>query len=285
MAARITSKRVCGALALSAALIAGAVFPAAGKASPFDPSGVIKVLRKPPHTHMAASRSDNWFGYNQGLLQSGGRLVNSITARWTVPRATQHQRGKAEQSATWIGVGGGCVDAGCKATDPSGLIQTGTEQDISSSGAASYSAWWELVPVPSVTINNMTIKPGDRMYASVAEAVPNTELWTITLQDISRNEHFSTTVPYPSSHATAEWIEETPLEIGTSGTGISSLPKLRAARFTGATVNGKPAALKPAEEIQLYAGSKRIGTPSAPDPARTGFRACAWVKRCPAPRG
>jgi len=133
MAAGSTSKRVCRTLALGAALIAGAVAPAASEASPFDPSGVIKVLPEPPHERLAANRSSNWFGYNQGLLQEGGRPINSITARWTVPRARQHHRGQAEQSATWIGVGGGCIDPGCVTTDPTGLIQTGTEQDVRSS--------------------------------------------------------------------------------------------------------------------------------------------------------
>jgi hypothetical protein len=201
-----------------------------------------------------------------------------------VPRASQHHHGQAEQSATWIGIGGGCIDAGCKATDPTGLIQTGTEQDVGSSGAASYSAWWELVPAPAVTIGKMTVKRGDRMYASVAEAVPDSEIWTITLRDLSRHERFSTTVPYPSSHASAEWIEERPLGIGSGGAGLAPLPKLRATPFTDATVNGEPAALSPSEEVQLYSRSMRIGMPSVPDGARTGFAACTWVRRCPAPR-
>jgi hypothetical protein len=41
------------------------------------------------------------------------------------------------------------------------------------------------------------------MHASVAEAVPNSNVWVITLQDVTRNETFSQTVPYSSSHLTA----------------------------------------------------------------------------------
>jgi len=37
-----------------------------------------------------------------------------------------------------------------------------------------------------------------------------TDLWTITLQNVTRGESFTTTVPYPSTRLTAEWIEETP---------------------------------------------------------------------------
>lgn len=49
------------------------------------------------------------------------------------------------------------------------------------------------------------------MHASIAELVPDSNLWTITLEDVTQNETFTQTIPYPSTHATAEWIEETPL--------------------------------------------------------------------------
>jgi hypothetical protein len=53
----------------------------------------------------------------------------------------------------------------------------------------------------------------DHMHASIAETVPNSNVWVITLQDVTRNETFTQTVPYSSTHMTAEWIEETPLII------------------------------------------------------------------------
>lgn len=83
-------------------------------------------------------------------------LFNSITGDWTVPTVTQHTAGQAEASSNWIGIGGGRVDSGRTVTD-STLIQTGTEQDVDSTAAASYSAWWELVPAPSIAISNMTV--------------------------------------------------------------------------------------------------------------------------------
>src|SRR5579885_994165 len=64
-----------------------------------------------------ASQSTNWFGYNQGALDHGARLFRAIAADWTVPRATQHRRGQAESSSDWIGIGGGCVNSGCSASD------------------------------------------------------------------------------------------------------------------------------------------------------------------------
>ncbi len=227
------------------------------------------------------NESSNWFGYNIGTVERGGTLFNSVTGDWTVPTVSQHTHGQAEDSSDWIGIGGGCADAGCTVGDET-LIQIGTEQDVSATGQASYSAWWELVPAPSISIS-MTVNPGDHMHASVAELVPNSDVWTITLQDVTRNESFTQTVPYPSTHLTAEWIEETPLLIGTDA-GFASLPHLTSPAFDLATVNGQPANLNSSEEIDLIdSNSNVIGTPSAPDPDADSFNACTWATSCSAP--
>jgi hypothetical protein len=225
------------------------------------------------------NQSSNWFGYNQGSLEKGGTLFSSITGDWTVPTATQHTAGQAEDSSDWIGIGGGCVDAGCTVGDNT-LIQTGTEQDVDANGNTSYSAWWELVPAPSISITNMTISPGDHMHASLSEVVTGSNLWTITLQDVTRGETFTQTVPYSSTHLTAEWIEETPLLLGTNA-GFASLPNLSNPAFSAATVNGQSAGLNAAEEIDLIdSNGNVIGTPSAPNAAANGFDACTWATTC-----
>jgi hypothetical protein len=222
------------------------------------------------------NHSSNWFGYNQGTLEKGGKLFSSIAGDWIVPTATQHTKGQAESSSDWIGIGGGCVDSGCNITD-STLIQTGTEQDVSSSGQAAYSAGWEGVPAPSITIS-MKVAPGDHMHASISQAAP--ELWTIKLQDLTRNESFSMNVPYSSTQDTAEWIEETPLVLGTNA-GFAALPKLTTAPFTSAQTNGAPAGLVVPEELDLVDSSgKVIGAPSAPKSSGTAFDACAWAATC-----
>jgi hypothetical protein len=233
------------------------------------------------HIRANTNESSNWFGYNIGTVERSGTLFNSVTGDWTVPTVSQHMAGQEEDSSDWIGIGGGCVDAGCTVGDET-LIQTGTEQDVSATGQASYSAWWELVPAPSIAIT-MNVAPGDHMHASVAELVPDSDVWTITLQDVTQNESFTQTVPYPSTHLTAEWIEETPLLIGTDA-GFASLPNLTSPAFDLATVNGQPANLNSSEEIDLIdSNSNVIGTASAPDPDADGFNACTWATSCSAP--
>ena len=241
---------------------------------------VVHVVRPGLRAH--ANQSNNWFGYNQGTLEQGSKLFNAITGDWTVPTATQHTAGQDAASSDWIGIGGGCIDAGCNLTDAT-LIQTGTEQDVDSSGKASYSAWWELIPAPSLTISNMTVSPGDHMHADIHETVSGANVWSITLQDVTRNETFTQTVPYASTHATAEWIEETPLLIGTSP-GLSALPNLSNVPFDLATTNGAPAQLKASEEMQLVdSNQKVIGSPSAPDSDLDGFGLCTWATSCGVP--
>jgi Peptidase A4 family len=265
------------AATVALALTAAAVTAVPASAAPLSAHG--QLLHLAPGLRANANSSSNWFGYNQGALEQGGKLFNSITANWTVPAATQHTAGQAEASSDWIGIGGGCIDSGCTATD-STLIQTGTEQDVSSTGAPSYSAWYELVPAPSLTISSMTVSPGDQMHASVSEVVNDANLWTITIQDVTRNESYSTTVPYASTHASAEWIEETPLEIGTNA-GFAALPNLTNPAFSSGTVNGSPVKLSPSEEMDLTDSSGAvIGAPSAPNSAGSGFDACAWASSC-----
>jgi hypothetical protein len=248
------------------------------------PSAHGQLLRLAPHASVHANQSSNWFGYNQGSLEQGGKQFSSIAGDWTVPAATAHVAGQAEYSSDWIGIGGGCVDAACTVTDNT-LIQTGTEQDVDSSGRASYSAWWEVIPGPSLEITNMTVAAGDHMHASIAELVAGSNVWTITLQDVTRGETYSTTVPYSSTHLTAEWIEETPLILGTNA-GFAALPNLTNPVFDLATTNGAPANLQASEEMLLTDSSgKVIGAPSAPDSDRDGFSACTWATSCAAPGG
>lgn len=263
---------------IASVLVVAAALMASGSAAAATPVAHGQLV----HVRANTNQSSNWFGYNQGSLEQGGKLFTSITGDWTVPTVNTHTAGQDEDSSDWIGIGGGCVDAGCTVTD-STLIQTGTEQDVTG-GVASYSAWWELVPAPSISIS-MTVGPGDHMHASIAELVAGSNVWTITIQDVTRNESFTQTVPYSSTFLTAEWIEETPLILGTNA-GFAALPNLTSPVFDLATVNGAPANLKSSEQMQLIdSNSNVIGTASSPDSDADGFNACTWATSCAAPSG
>ena len=262
-------------LPLMAALVAASPVGPASAAGASTPAKSHRLI-----IPFGANKSNNWSGYNQGTVEQGSKLFNQISGTWTVPTATQHTAGQAENSSSWIGIGGGCVDAGCTATDAT-LIQTGTEQDVAANGAPSYSAWWEIIPAPSLTISTMSVSPGDTMHANIAELVPLTDVWTITLQDLTKGETFTQTVPYPSSHLTAEWITETPTLIGTSGTSLAAMPNLSGASFSSAETNGANAGLKASEEIQLVnTNGQVLATPSAPNSTGNGFTVCTYATSC-----
>jgi hypothetical protein len=284
MLIRSTARRATIAAAVLAASIVMGASLASGKVGVSgiaSSHGSLLHLVK-PGLGANASKSGNWFGYNQGSQERGTKF-HSIAGDWTVPSARQHTKGQSESSSTWIGIGGGCTDAKCTKGDNT-LIQTGTEQDVSAAGKPSYSAWWEIIPAPSSTIANMKVRPGDHMRASITEAPKGTEVWHIIIQNLTRHETFKKTVPYTSTYATAEWIEETPIVIGTNA-GLADLPTLSRTTFDRAKVNGKPAGLRAAERILLTASNgKVIGTPSGPDPQHNGFALCAWATTCRAPR-
>jgi hypothetical protein len=98
---------------------------------------------------------------------------------------------------------------------------------------------------------------------------------------VTENETFTQTVPYSSTHATAEWIEETPLEIGTNA-GFAALPNLTNPAFSKATTNGQPANLQASEALDLVdSNNKVIGSVSAPNATHDGFDSCTWTATCP----
>jgi hypothetical protein len=231
-----------------------------------------------------ANKSTNWSGYNQGSMALNNKMFNEVSGQWRVPTVTPHKAKEAEFSSTWVGIGGGCVDAKCQITD-STLIQAGTEQDVAANGTASYSAWWELIPAPSVTISKFKVGAGDLMSVDIKEATAGTNVWTITVKDVTRHETFTQTTPYSSSHLTAEWIEETPVAINGSNVSVGPLPKLSRVTMDKGTVNGANAALTAAEELQLVANGKTLLTPSRPDASADGFNDCSYATTCAAPTG
>jgi hypothetical protein len=225
------------------------------------------------------SQSNNWSGYNKGLLETGSRFT-SISGQWVVPTATPAHSGEAESSSSWVGIGGGCLETSCLLTD-STLIQAGTEQDVAANGKASYYAWYELIPAPSLQ-TPLAVAPGNTVSVTIAQTLP--EVWKITINNVSTGKSWSTTVPYPSTYGSAEWIEETPVTVGGGSAGFAAMPKLTTVRFDAATVNGANANLNSAEAMQLVdSKGKALATPSAPDAQHDGFNDCSYASSCPTP--
>lgn len=274
-AKRLAVLPVAAATATVALVAAASTTSPAAAAAGHRTVGVIRGA----HLGVNMSQSNNWSGYNQGVLETG-KSYHSISGQWVVPTATAAQPNQDEASATWVGIGGGCLDTSCTLTD-STLIQAGTEQDVNADGSRTYDAWYELIPAPSL-VTPLAVHPGDTVATSIVEGTPG--VWTITMTNATTGQHWSTTVPYTSSYATAEWIEETPITVGSNGAGLAAMPNLGTVSFSNATANGVNAGLKPAEAVQLIdANGNPLATPSAPNATADGFNDCTYAATCAAP--
>src|SRR5262249_9481589 len=121
----------------------------------------------------------------------------------------------------------------------SSVEQLGTEQDTSRSGAATYYAWWEMYPKPSVRITNMTISPGDSISASVTYS---SGAYTLQITD-NTNGQSSSILPQSGTfqRSSAEWVVEAP----SSFFGILPLANFGTATISQAqaTINGVTGAI------------------------------------------
>ena len=143
-----------------------------------------------------SSTSSNWSGY---AVHRSGLRFRQVSGTWRTPSAYCSQ-GEQTYSANWVGLGG------YSPSSPA-LEQIGTETDCSSSGYVLTSAWYEVVPAPSVTIN-LRVHPGDLMSATV-RVVGHTVM--MKLSDLTRHRSFTKTI-YSSliDVSSAEWIVEAP---------------------------------------------------------------------------
>jgi hypothetical protein len=150
-------------------------------------------------TSILSSNDTNWAGYIVASdIQNPQASVTSVSASWTVP--TVKISSQDTFSAVWIGIGGYFDDT---------LIQTGTEQD-SIQGQSEYSAWLELLPQNALTIDSITISPGDQITASIQLVDANTDQWSIYMKDLTKNQEYTARFFYASSQLSAEWIVERP---------------------------------------------------------------------------
>ena len=204
--------------------------------------------------------SSNWAGY-----AVAGGPYSSVGAQWTVPAVRASYRGSF--SALWVGIDGFTSSA---------LIQAGTEADYFN-GAAHYSAWWEILPAPAVTIRTLSVRPGDRMSVTITRV--SSGRWRIVVKD-ARSGSYATTRAYTGSASSAEWIEEAPI--------VSGRTTLLAAHstivFDHASLDGRNPGLVSLDAGAMIRRGFLVDTPSAPDADADGFALAEQATSPPRPR-
>jgi len=203
--------------------------------------------------------SSNWSGY----AKAG--TYTSATAQWVVPSVSATTN--SSYSSAWVGIDG---------FNNSSLIQTGTESDYYS-GAAHYNAWWEILPAAETRINSITVHPGDVMTASITKG--SGSLWTITINDTTDNQSFTTQQSYSGPGTSVEWIEEAP----TVGGRVATLAHYSSPdTFDPGTANGGNPGLTAADSGAMVQKRAQVSTPSNPDGDTDGFN-MAYGSTAPAP--
>jgi hypothetical protein len=143
-----------------------------------------------------SSQSSNWAGY---AVHRNGVSFSKVIGAWRQPDATCLP-GQPSYSAVWVGLGGYNVISDA-------LEQIGTEVDCNASGKVSSSAWYELVPAASQTIN-LAVHPHDDIVASVKVLGRKVQLM---LDDVTRHRSFAKTLQASVVDvSSAEWIVEAP---------------------------------------------------------------------------
>jgi hypothetical protein len=217
----------------------------------------------------STTQSTNWSGYVvTGSL--GG--FTQVAATWTVPAVSCPGSGDTA-SATWAGIGGYQV------IDQT-LIQAGTEQDCSG-GSAGYSAWWEGYPLPSTDLSSSSypVQPGDQITVTIDSSLGL--LWTFAIQDLNAGWTFSKTTPFVSAGQSAEWIEEAPLSISTSGTAQATLSNFGRVSFSALAADGKSPGLTSSDSIVMVNSSDAVqAQPSAPGSGGDSFDVCYGSGAC-----
>lgn len=244
----------------------------------FTCAGLAFAFAIAPPALADTTRSVNWAGY---AAHGSGTSYRSVQGSWVQPAATC-VRGAPTYSSYWVGIGG------YRSTSQA-LEQVGTEVDCSSLGKVSSSAWYELVPAPSMPVR-LAVRPGDAMQAAVSIRGKSV---TMTLNDVTQGEGFSKTVRASALDlSSAEWIVEAPSEcIGANSCQTLPLANFGSAMFSSASAqssSGRAGGISSpgwqTTKINLRPASRRfivntgsgpalgIATPSALQPGATGFK-------------
>ncbi len=178
---------------------------------------------------VSTEKSLNWSGY---IAHEG--YFTTVSGSWIVPTVKSSSILAAD--ATWVGIGG---------VENKNLIQAGTQAVADLDGTVSYEAWIEGLPDASKHVP-LSVHAGDYVTVSLVETSPG--LWSITMKNNTTGKTFETSMPYASSHSSAEWIQEMP-----SGNVAIALDSFDSVHFISgsATKNGKVVTPKEAKAKAL----------------------------------
>jgi len=268
---------VIGTAALAAsALTAGmvAALPAATAASGPPAAGTVRLtgsMRADPALHyrtmLARSRtlkagtvsSSNWSGY--AITAKSGQTIRRMQALFTVPNVNcaKSKLGSSGEAvySDWVGLDGFTTDT---------VEQTGVGAECASTtGPATYFAFYEMFPNPGVTFTG--INPGDAIVVIVQKLSTG---WELVLQDRTTGGNISTVQPCPSGStckdANGEEITEdfngsVPAGFTLADFAVDSQTDLQATSGSGRNGSLGSGALWTSTTVDMVNGADHMATP------------------------
>jgi hypothetical protein len=199
-----------------------------------------------------AQYSNNWSGY----LEQGNSYYR-ISAQWEIPAVAPQGTG-VQANSTWVGIGG---------FNTSGLFQIGTS-DLYDNGQLYYNAWVENLPSQQTEqLLPLTVSPDDFVSAQIWLVNYYTSTWGFSLTDDTTGQSVNGTETYTGSQASAEFIEEAPMDGQTQQ--ILPMAPYQTFSFYNADVNSSWQSLDPSQEFIVK--SPVASVPSAPNAQSDSF--------------
>jgi hypothetical protein len=174
--------------------------------------GAVPVATASAATDVQQASSENWSGYVVGDSDQS-TTYKTVTGSWVQPAATCKASDDGTYAAFWVGLGG--------ADGKTALEQDGTEANCSTTGVASYYAWYELVPKAPVKVD-LAVHAGDHMTATTTV---DGHAVTETIDNDTTGQSFTKTLTMNSPDtSSAEWITEAPSQCEGSVSDCTALP-------------------------------------------------------------
>jgi hypothetical protein len=202
----------------------------------------------------------NWSGYANDNTKKN--TYSKVSGDWTEPAITCPTK-EFQVAVFWVGIDGFTS----KTVEQDGTLAECYE------GTAFYFTWWEMYPTNDIQAVGTTVKPGDKIAASVVRTGTSYALKvtdsTTSGNNLSETETCAAATCVDSS---AEWIAEAPGGLR----GEIPLPDfktwtLSAASVTSGTTTGNIKTF-PDDEITMVSGETySLATPGALNTAGTGF--------------
>ena len=161
-------------------------------------------------------QSSNWSGYADTATTS---KYSKVAGKWTQPGAACTTQ--TSYAAFWVGIDG----------YSSRSVEQGGTLIECLAGTAHYFTWWEMYPSNAIQVVGSTVKPGDKIAASVVRTSTSYAI-KVTDSTTAGNTFSRTKTCATCANSSAEWIAEAP----SNASGVLPLANFGTWTLKGAAV-------------------------------------------------